>query len=124
MSFRFKSIDHIQLAAPKGSEEIARKFFKDILDFEEVEKPETLKKNGGVWFASGNIQVHIGIEEPFSPSKKAHPAFEIDNIEELKIHFSKNQVEYLEDELLPGANRIYIFDPFGNRIELLEWIKE
>ena len=124
MSFRFKSIDHIQLAAPKGSEEIARKFYKDILDFKEVEKPETLKKNGGVWFASGNIQVHIGIEEPFSPSKKAHPAFEIDNIEELKIHFSKNQVEYLEDELLPGANRIYIFDPFGNRIELLEWIKE
>ena len=124
MSFRFKSIDHIQLAAPKGSEEIARKFFKDILDFEEVEKPETLKKNGGVWFASGNIQVHIGIEEPFSPSKKAHPAFEIDNIEELKIHFSKNQVEYVEDELLPGANRMYIFDPFGNRIELLEWIKE
>ncbi|WP_397537801.1 VOC family protein [Rummeliibacillus pycnus] len=124
MSFLFKSIDHIQLAAPKGSEEIARKFYKDILGFEEVEKPETLKKNGGVWFASGNIQVHIGIEEPFSPSKKAHPAFEIDNIEELKIYFSKNQVEYVEDELLPGANRIYIFDPFGNRIELLEWIKE
>ncbi|MFJ8262633.1 VOC family protein [Rummeliibacillus sp. NPDC094406] len=124
MSFRFKSIDHIQLAAPKGSEEIARKFYNDILEFKEVEKPATLKKNGGVWFASGNIQVHIGIEEPFFPSKKAHPAFEIENIEELKIHFSKNQVEYVEDELLPGANRMYIFDPFGNRIELLEWIKE
>ncbi|MFK4392644.1 catechol 2,3-dioxygenase-like lactoylglutathione lyase family enzyme [Peribacillus frigoritolerans] len=85
MPFIFKSIDHIQLAAPKGSEETARKFFKNILGFDEVEKPEELKKRGGVWFEFGNYQIHIGIEEPFYPAKKAHPAFEIENIEELKL---------------------------------------
>lgn len=122
MTFIFKSIDHIQLAAPKGSEEIARHFFRDILNFKEIDKPEALKKNGGIWFAFGNIQVHIGIEEPFSPSKKAHPAFEIENIEEIKIHLSNHHMKYIEDQLLPGANRIYIHDPFGNRIELIEWI--
>ncbi|MBT2717132.1 VOC family protein [Bacillus sp. ISL-57] len=124
MPFIFRSIDHIQLAAPKGSEETARKFFKNILGFDEVEKPEELKKRGGVWFEFGNYQIHIGIEEPFYPAKKAHPAFEIENIEELKKHLVTNGIDVIEDDKLPGAKRFYISDPFGNRMELLEWIKE
>ncbi|MBP1967932.1 catechol 2,3-dioxygenase-like lactoylglutathione lyase family enzyme [Virgibacillus natechei] len=121
MLFSFKKIDHVQLAAPEGSENIARKFFTDILGFEEVEKPKTLKKRGGVWFSFGVNQLHIGIEEPFSPAKKAHPAFEVENIEELKNHLANNEIKYVLDNNLPGANRIYVDDPFGNRIELLEW---
>lgn len=122
MTFAFKAIDHIQLAAPKGSEDTARKFFKDILGFDEIEKPEALKKNGGVWFRFGNHQLHIGIEEPFLPAKKAHPAFEVENLEELKKHLTTNGVDVIEDNNLPGAQRFYISDPFGNRLELLEWL--
>ncbi|QUG40058.1 VOC family protein [Psychrobacillus sp. INOP01] len=121
MSFVFKSIDHVQLAAPKGSEAIAKHFFGDILGFQEVEKPESLKKRGGAWFEFGNYQIHIGIEEPFAPAKKAHPAFQVENLEALKIHLTKNEVSYIVDTDLPGANRIYVNDPFGNRIEILEW---
>ncbi|KOO50989.1 VOC family protein [Viridibacillus arvi] len=122
MSFVFKSIAHIQLAAPKGSEDEAKRFFGDILGFREIEKPELLRKRGGVWFEFANYQIHIGIEEPFTPAKKAHPAFEIENIEDLKSHLSKNDIKFIIDEDLPGANRIYINDPFGNRIEILEWL--
>ncbi|MFF3099887.1 VOC family protein [Viridibacillus arvi] len=122
MSFVFKSIAHIQLAAPKGSEDEAKRFFGDILGFREIEKPELLRKRGGVWFEFANYQIHIGIEEPFIPAKKAHPAFEIENIEGLKSHLSKNKIKFIVDEDLPGANRIYINDPFGNRIEVLEWL--
>ncbi len=122
MSFTFKAIAHIQLAAPKGSEDAARVFFKDILGFTELEKPEGLRKRGGVWFGFGNYQLHIGIEEPFSPAKKAHPAFEVENIEELKEHLISNGVKVIEDENFPGANRFYTSDPFGNRLEFLEWI--
>lgn len=123
MSYIFKSIDHVQLAAPKGSEDTARQFFKGILGFDEVEKPEHLKKRGGVWFTSGHYQIHIGIEEPFSPAKKAHPAFEIEHIEAFKKHLLINGVSAIEDDQLPGANRFYISDPFGNRMEFLEWVK-
>jgi catechol 2,3-dioxygenase-like lactoylglutathione lyase family enzyme len=122
MSFIFKSIDHVQLAAPKGSETIARKFFGEILGFHEVEKPEPLRKKGGVWFEFGNYQIHIGIEEPFAPAKKAHPAFEVENLDALKMHLNQNEVNFMVDTDLPGANRIYVHDPFGNRIEILEWI--
>lgn len=119
-----KRIDHIQLAAPIGSEEQARLFFQGILSFEEVEKPDTLKKNGGVWFSSGNVQIHIGIEQSFSPAKKAHPAFEVLNIETFASHLREKGVAIQVDDKLPGAKRFYVDDPFGNRLEFLEWLKE
>lgn len=122
MSFIFKKIDHIQLAAPRGSEEKAREFFSGILGFIEVEKPEILKKKGGVWFEYNGCHVHIGIEEAFAPAKKAHPAFQVEGLEDLKEHLAKNEIDFVEDTDLPGANRIYINDPFDNRIEILEWI--
>lgn|SRR5690554_4844775 len=121
MSFSLLKIDHVQLAAPKGSEDLARQFYSDVLGLKEIEKPKTLSKRGGAWFLIGNQQVHIGIEEPFNPAKKAHPAFVVENLNHLKAHLSKHNIEYQVDTLLPGANRIYINDPFGNRIELLEW---
>ena len=123
MNYIFKAIHHIQLAAPKGCEEEARRFFNGILGFEEIQKPENLKKRGGVWFGFGSYQIHIGVEEPFSPARKAHPAFEVENIQELKQHLINKHIEIIEDNDLPGATRFYMHDPFGNRIEMLEWIK-
>ncbi|WHY79626.1 VOC family protein [Neobacillus sp. WH10] len=122
MSFVIKKIDHVQLAAPKGCEVEARAFFAGILGLTEVEKPEELKKRGGVWFEFGTFQIHIGVEEPFTPAKKAHPAFVVENIEELKTHLSKNRVAFSADDNLPGASRIHVHDPFGNRLEFLEWL--
>ncbi|MDR4889723.1 glyoxalase [Fredinandcohnia sp. QZ13] len=121
MAFKIKAIDHIQLAAPKGSEEEARHFYATILGCQEIEKPDTLRKNGGVWFSYGSVQIHIGIDEPFVPAKKAHPAFEIQNLKALKLNLENNNVNTMDDNNLPGANRLYAFDPFGNRLEFLEW---
>ncbi|NHM32246.1 VOC family protein [Neobacillus terrae] len=123
MAIVFKSIDHVQLAAPKGSENKARKFFGEILGFTEIEKPEELKKRGGAWFQSGSVQIHIGIEEPFAPAKKAHPAFEVENIEAVMDQLNESGVLFQVDIKLPGSKRFYVDDPFGNRLEILEWIK-
>ncbi|WP_411954857.1 VOC family protein [Alkalibacillus sp. S2W] len=122
MSFAFKRIDHVQLAAPKDSEDEARQFFAGVLGFQEMDKPEALKANGGVWFAFGNQQLHVGVEEPFYPAEKAHPAFEIKGLEAFKQHLDEKRVTYAVDDKLPGANRIYVHDPFGNRLEVLEWL--
>lgn len=123
MTFHYETIDHVQLAAPPGSEEEARNFYVKILGFREVEKPELLKANGGVWFQAGTINIHIGIEKPFVPAQKAHPAILVKNIEKLKEYLNENQVDFIVDYKLPSANRFYLSDPFGNRIEFLEWEK-
>jgi catechol 2,3-dioxygenase-like lactoylglutathione lyase family enzyme len=122
MSFKFTGIDHVQLAAPKGSEEQARKFFGEILGMEEIPKPSNLAKRGGVWFRCGSHQLHIGIQEDFTPAKKAHPAFHVENLEALREHLVTKGVTIKEDEPLEGAIRFYVDDPFGNRLEFLQWL--
>jgi catechol 2,3-dioxygenase-like lactoylglutathione lyase family enzyme len=120
MSFKIKAIDHIQLAAPKGSEEEAKRFFYGILGMKEIDKPESLKNRGGVWFEFGPYQIHVGIEEPFFPAKKAHPAFAVESIEALKQHLINNGVPVTEDHRIPDVVRFHTSDPFGNRLEFLE----
>ncbi|WP_170287580.1 VOC family protein [Aquibacillus halophilus] len=120
MSFKFKGIEHIQLAAPLQSEKQARQFFSELLEMEEIEKPETLKQNGGVWFRCGKQEIHIGIEKDFSPAKKAHPGLVVENINKLKDLLIQNNIKIIEDNRLPGYNRFYVNDPFGNRLEFLE----
>jgi hypothetical protein len=89
--------------------------------FREVKKPSSLSSNGGLWFESGSIKIHVGTEDNFIPARKAHPALEVENLNEFKQHLMTKHISFTEDGRLPDANRIYLSDPFGNRIEILEW---
>lgn len=120
MTFTLTHIDHIQLAAPPNSESEARHFFGTVLGLTEVEKPESLKKRGGVWFEFGSYQLHIGVETAFSPAKKAHPGFHVKNLPAFKDHLTSFGISFIEDQNIPGIERIYVADPFDNRIEFLE----
>ncbi|ANU27347.1 glyoxalase [Planococcus versutus] len=120
MNFSVLKIDHVQVAAPAGKEREAIAFYAGILRMQELEKPEVLKRRGGAWFGFGEQQLHVGVEEPFSPAKKAHPAFRVAGYKELKAHLLVNKVEVKEDKSIPGVERFFIFDPFGNRLEFLD----
>ncbi len=120
MTFTLTHIDHVQLAAPPNSESEARHFFGTVLGLTEVEKPESLKKRGGVWFEFGSYQLHIGVETAFSPAKKAHPGFHVKNLPAFKDHLASFGISFIEDKNITGVERIYVDDPFGNRMEFLE----
>lgn len=115
----FIAIDHVQLAMPPGGENAARRFFCDLLGMTEVAKPAELAKRGGCWFLSGSVQIHLGVESDFRPAKKAHPALRCRDYPSLVAHLRQNGIEVVEAEDIPGVRRSHIFDPFGNRIELI-----
>ena len=125
MGYMFKGIDHVQLAAPKNCEEKARAFFQDIIGWTEIPKPLALQARGGVWFKVGRHEVHIGVQEDFVPATKAHPAFEVDQLDTLRTHLKLSNINITDDEhrIDEGVKRFFIHDPFGNRIEFLEWDK-
>jgi catechol 2,3-dioxygenase-like lactoylglutathione lyase family enzyme len=114
-------LDHVQIAAPRGCEEDARRFFGDVLGLSETEKPPALRTRGGVWFTVGAQELHVGIEEPFAPARKAHPALRVapDRLDALAERLSNAGATVAWDAALPGARRFYTHDPWGNRIELL-----
>ena len=118
--FRVQGLDHVQLAMPAGEETVAREFYSGILGLTEVPKPANLAKRGGAWFESGTLRVHLGVEADFRPAKKAHPAFIVQGLDAITHHLQRSGVAVVTDEPLEGYNRIYVSDPFGNRIELLE----
>lgn len=113
-------LHHIQLAMPKGREAEAIAFYRDLLGLALVEKPEALRGRGGVWFEHGALRLHLGVERPFRPARKAHPAFRVASLAETEAAFAARGVETRRDVDLPGLRRVYIDDPFGNRIEILE----
>lgn len=113
-------IDHIQLAMPEGREDLAREFYGTLLELNEVPKPAELAKRGGVWFERGAVKIHLGVEAAFRPAKKAHPGLLVQDLSRLAQRLKQAGVEVIEDGLLPGYQRIFVADPFGNRLELLE----
>jgi catechol 2,3-dioxygenase-like lactoylglutathione lyase family enzyme len=120
MSKPFAAIDHVQLAMPKGEEDAARQFYCDVLGMTELTKPPILAKRGGCWFASGHVQLHLGVETDFRPAKKAHPALRCSDYAELTARLQQAGIEIIPDDALPGTVRGYIHDCFGNRIELIQ----
>lgn len=114
------ALHHVQLAMPRGREEEARVFYVDVLGFVERPKPSSLAARGGAWFAAGSAEVHLGVEDDFRPARKAHPALLVRDLSEVAARCAAAGFTVTSDESLPGYNRIYVLDPFGNRIELLE----
>lgn len=118
--FSVRGIHHIQLAMPAGREQEAVDFYSGVLGFEQIPKPEHLRKRGGAWFALDEIQVHLGVDDPFVPARKAHPALTVTNLDALQEHLESSGIEIVWDTQLDGHRRFYVHDCFGNRLELIE----
>jgi catechol 2,3-dioxygenase-like lactoylglutathione lyase family enzyme len=115
-----ETIDHAQVAIPAGEEDEAQAFYRDLLGLPEQPKPPELARRGGCWFESDLVKVHCGVETPFAPARKAHIAFRVDDVQDLAARARAAGYEVVDDDLLEGQERIYIYDPFGNRLEFLK----
>ena len=120
---RVVGLHHVRLAIPEGDEEAAEKFYGYLLGMEQISKPPELAPRGGVWFRGPDVEVHLGVEEGFRPAFKAHPALMVEGLDQLLARLDAAGIRVVEDEVqLEGFHRVYVRDPFGNRIELIERI--
>jgi catechol 2,3-dioxygenase-like lactoylglutathione lyase family enzyme len=120
-------LHHVQVACPPGGEAEARRFYADGLGLSEVEKPAELRARGGVWFRSldeAGAEIHVGVEDPFAPARKAHPALLVDSVARLeevgaRLDSLGFEVDWSQRHTFPGHERLHTFDAHGNRVELL-----
>ena len=117
---RIRALDHVQLAMPAGEEARARAFYRGALGIPEIPKPPHLAARGGCWFESDTVKIHLGVDREFRPARKAHPALIVDGLAKLVERLRAGGYTLADDEPLEGYDRIYVYDPFGNRIELME----
>ena len=120
MGHRMIAVDHVQLAMPPEAEDVASAFYEGLLGLNRQEKPPVLAARGGCWFSNGPVTLHLGVEEPFVPARKAHPALVVDGLDALVSTLVTAGHGVRFDDAIPGVRRCYVDDPFGNRIELIE----
>lgn len=111
--------DHIQIAMPRGEEPRARAFYGAFLGFTEAAKPAALANRGGLWFVGPGLHLHLGVEDPFRPAKKAHIAMLVEDIEAARSALRAADVDVTDDDVDIGVARFYASDPFGNRLEFV-----
>ncbi len=122
------ALHHVQVACPRGGEDAARRFYADGLGLTEVEKPVALQGRGGAWFRAYDglgavaAELHVGVEEPFVPARKAHPAFVVDDLERVadSVSAAGGDVDWGERDTFAGYQRFHVGDPHGNRVEVLQ----
>jgi catechol 2,3-dioxygenase-like lactoylglutathione lyase family enzyme len=123
-------LHHVQVACPPGGEEVARRFYADGLGMTEVDKPADLVARGGCWFRAYDdagavaAELHVGVEDPFAPARKAHPALvadDLDAFDEVAARLRDLGFEVIESQrdTFPGHVRFHAFDGHGNRVEVL-----
>jgi catechol 2,3-dioxygenase-like lactoylglutathione lyase family enzyme len=110
------------MPAARESEAVA--FYEGVLGIPHVPKPAHLAIRGGCWFETGDLKVHLGVDDDFRPARKAHAAFIVDDVRALATAIHAAGYEVIDDEPLEGYDRVYAYDPFGNRIELMEPIAD
>jgi catechol 2,3-dioxygenase-like lactoylglutathione lyase family enzyme len=114
-------LDHVQLAMPVGGESEAVAFYEAALGIPRVDKPTVLAQRGGCWFERPPLRVHLGVERDFRPARKAHPALAVVGLADLVTSLrSAGVIVRPAEETVAGFEQVYVDDPFGNRIELIE----
>ena len=112
-------VDHIQLAIPKGSEDLCRPFWA-ALGFAEVPKPEGLAGRGGLWLEQGGVALHLGVDPAFTPATKAHPGLAVPDLAPVVTALTALGAPVHWDQAIANRRRFFTTDPVGNRIEFLE----
>jgi catechol 2,3-dioxygenase-like lactoylglutathione lyase family enzyme len=118
--FTFRRLHHVQLAIPPGGEQACRRFWGETLGMTELGKPPALAARGGCWFDGGGVEVHLGVEADFAPSRKAHPGILVAGLADLAARLEADGTTVTWDDQMPGYDRFYASDPFGNRLEFIE----
>ena len=124
MDVEFERLHHVQLAIPAGGEDAARRFYGGVLGMAELAKPEALRARGGCWFRGGGWEVHLGVEEPFAPARKAHPGVLGSGLDALAAALTAAGRAVEWDPHFPGHRRLYAHDDHGNRLEFLEPVRD
>jgi catechol 2,3-dioxygenase-like lactoylglutathione lyase family enzyme len=114
-------IHHVQLACPAGAEHALRSYYRDLLGLTEVPRPPLLAGRGGCWFRGYGIELHLGVEEPFRPARKAHPGLLWPDLDALAHRLAAHgyPVRWADPAEFPGVRRFHTDDPYGNRLEFL-----
>lgn len=115
-----QQIDHVSVLITNV--ERSRRFYRDLLGLNEIAKPKTFTFIA-LWFELGNQQLHLLKKDQPDSKSPRHFALRVKNVRAARDHFRSRDVPIEETTLIPGCDRFFVYDPDGNRIEIIQWLE-
>lgn len=128
-------VDHMNVQVPPDREEEALAFYRDLVGFKPLKKPDSLGPRGGHFCVSEDpwYELHVGIARgtsaddiDFKNTLRNHLAFQVENLADARHKFEAAGVEIIEAEAAYSKerdfhqDRFFVRDPGGNLLEILE----
>ena len=102
--------------------ERSRRFYRDVLGLQEINKPRTFDFVV-LWFQLGDQQVHLLLKKQADSISPRHFALRVADAGAARTYFRDHGIPTEETTPIPGADRFFIHDPDGNRIEIIQWLR-
>ena len=102
--------------------ERSRHFYKDILGLREINKPRTFDFVV-LWFDLGDQHIHLLLKDQPDTISPRHFALRVTDAAAAREYFKDHDIACQETTPIPGADRFFIHDPDGNRIEIIQWLR-
>jgi catechol 2,3-dioxygenase-like lactoylglutathione lyase family enzyme len=115
---KITQIDHCSIIITDV--ERSRRFYRDLLGLKEIHKPRTFDFVV-VWFDLGNQHLHLLLKEKPDTLSPRHFALRVTDAQAARRYFQGHGLATEETTPIPGADRFFIYDPDGNRIEIIQW---
>ena len=114
-------LHHVNVTVPPDLEAATKTFYGSVLCLEELPKPAGTRKSGA-WYQIGAVQLHLSIEDGADGFLSArHVCFTVADLGAAERRLLDAGVKIIPDERpIPGAQRFYVRDPGGNRIEIVQ----
>lgn len=102
--------------------ERSRRFYGGLLGLTEINRPRTFDFMV-VWYDLGDMHIHLLHKEKPDTISPRHFALRVQDAKTARAYFREHGVETQETTVIPGADRFFIHDPDGNRIEIIQWLR-
>jgi catechol 2,3-dioxygenase-like lactoylglutathione lyase family enzyme len=115
-------LHHVNVTVPKSLEQAAKQFYGELMELQEVPKPESSRGRGGAWYQLEALQLHLSIENlEGAPLSCRHICFTVADRASAEARFRHAGVEIIPDDMpTPGRSRFYVRDPAGNLLEIAQ----
>lgn len=119
-ALQISQIDHCSVLITNV--ERSRHFYRDILGLQEINKPRTFDFVA-IWFDLGNMHIHLLLKDKPDAISPRHFALRVADAAVARAYFRERDIPMQETTLIHGADRFFIADPDGNRIEIIQWLR-
>jgi catechol-2,3-dioxygenase len=119
---QLKILNHIAIEVKNIQEALV--FYIDVLGLSEMITPADIKESGIRWIDLGNGQaLHLVENREATAASIAHFAITVEDVESWRTYLDNRGVETFSPKIkLYNAERFFLKDPTGNRIELVKWL--